>query len=89
MTTCHHCQTEFHAEAVRRLGSAPDLPCCWSRGTPPEWGTDWERRHRCRFSAPTQVAQKPTLATKAPLVTLREPILRPHKLPSGASWLRF
>ena len=86
MTTCAHCHEPFTPKrrTARYCGDACRVAA--HRGTPPERGTD----HRSGATGavlalrPTQVAKEPALAPKALPVTLREPISRPHKLPSGA-----
>ena len=86
MTTCQHCQTEFTPKqsTARYCGDACRVAA--HRGTPIERETgDSNGAARAVLALhPTQVAPEPTLAQKAPLVTLREPILRPYKLPCGA-----
>ena len=86
MTTCAHCHEPFTPKrrTARYCGDACRVAA--HRGTPPERGTD----HRSGATGavlalrPTQAAKEPALAPKALPVTLREPISRPHKLPSGA-----
>ena len=85
MTTCHNCQTEFTPKRSTARFCGPTCRVAGHRGTPSERGTD----HRSGATGavlalhPTQVAPKPTRAPKAPVVTLRQPISRPYKLPSG------